>query len=77
MRTDLRIEHHVGECTAARDTPDPADAWQDYFCACHRFHEPVTLENGNVAWPNGWTRAQAWAWRRRHRLVPPEMAETG
>lgn len=71
----MRIQHHSGDCTLSRDTPGPADAWQDYFCDCHGFREPVVLENGNIAWPCGWTRAQVRAWRLRHRLLAPERLD--
>jgi hypothetical protein len=63
--------HHARECTMGRDSPQPADAWQDYFCACHLFAEPLRLTNGNVAWPSGWTRGQARTWRRLHDLIAP------
>jgi hypothetical protein len=66
--------HHAKECTMGRDSPQPADAWQDYFCACHLFAEPLLLANGNIAWPSGWTKAQAQAWRRHRHLAPSNVS---
>ena len=48
----------------------------DVFCECHRYTDPKILTNGiDIAWPAGWTEAQAVEWRKQHGLLPPAGLE--
>ena len=51
---------------------DPNSAYIDIFCTCHQYTEPKILTNGtDIAWPAGWSQAQADTWRKEHGLSPP------
>jgi hypothetical protein len=44
----------------------------DLYCDCHTWAEPRILANGtDIAWPAGWTEAQALAWRAKNGLAAP------
>jgi hypothetical protein len=50
----------------------------DYFCDCHDFPEPRIGPDGReVAFPAGWTQAQAREWRQKNGLLPPSEPGSG
>jgi hypothetical protein len=53
---------------------DPGGSYLDIFCNCHHSTEPKMLANStDIAWPAGWTKKEAEAWREANGLVrPPE-----
>jgi hypothetical protein len=76
MLTLLRVpddDAHEADCLA-EDNIECKDAnleYLDIFCECHSYTEPKILSNGtDIAWPAGWSRAQAEQWRSAHGLVP-------
>jgi len=78
MLTILRIpdsDAHEPGCLDADNEiacDDPNLVYLDIFCECHRYTEPKILGNGtDIAWPAGWTKEQARAWRDQRGLVPP------
>ena len=65
--------HQVG-CPLFGEVPsaDSGSSHIDLFCDCHTWAEPKILPNGtDIAWPAGWTNAQALAWRADHGLAAP------
>lgn len=70
----LNARGHTDGCPHSWDNPvaDCDGTHVDVFCdGCHDwFTEPKILANGtDIAWPSGWTREQAKAWRNKHGLA--------
>jgi hypothetical protein len=66
-----RNGHQFG-CTEFCSVAIPAKSHADLFCDCHVWAQPKILANGtDIAWPAGWTDAQALAWRADHGLAAP------
>jgi hypothetical protein len=58
---------------SSEECADPSSTHVDVFCKCHHYTEPKILSNGtDIAWPAGWTEAQADQWRREHALERPK-----
>lgn len=76
MLTLLRVpddEAHEPGCLAEGDIAcrDPNLEYLDVFCDCHRYTQPRILGNGtDIAWPAGWSQAQADQWRADRGLAP-------
>ena len=72
--------HHPG-CPMHGKEPQTAyenSSHVDLFCDCHAFQEPLILSNGtDIAWPAGWTQAEAEAWREKNNLVHRSEAVSG
>jgi hypothetical protein len=50
----------------ASASADEKNSHADLFCGCHNWEEPKILPNGtSIAWPAGWTKAEAIAWRAK------------
>jgi hypothetical protein len=59
---------HFGEPPSANED----GGYANLFCDCHKWDAPRVLAGGtNVAWPAGWTAAQALAWRESNGLTVP------
>lgn len=67
--------HHPGCPMHGKDetsTADERSTHVDLFCDCHAFNEPLILSNGtDIAWPAGWSDADAEAWRTANGLERP------
>jgi hypothetical protein len=58
--------YNPGAPLADEDTHD-----MDFFCECHDWEEPKVLTQDSIAWPKGWSRAQALAWRAKNGIAAP------
>jgi hypothetical protein len=69
------FDHHRPDCPNANAR---ASASGDHFCDCHDCAEPRIGPDGReVAFPAGWTQAQAREWRRKNGLLPPSEPGSG
>jgi hypothetical protein len=71
---DLDSNGHQLGCPLFGEVPaaDSDSVYIDLYCDCHNWSEPKILANGtDIAWPAGWTEAQALAWRAKNGLAAP------
>jgi hypothetical protein len=69
-----RSTGHAKECPehGVAALADSNSTHVDLFCDCHTWSEPRILSNGSsIAWPAGWTQAEADAWRVANGLAAP------